>query len=72
MRRSSYLKRASRRFLEGTRYKSPVEAVEAGALSLNDWVRTLSEERDAERQYQEQRVRLRPHVTQGIIRSLRA
>jgi hypothetical protein len=72
MRRSSYLKRASRRFLEGTRYKSPVEAVEAGVLSLNDWVRTLSEEREVERQYQEQRIHLRPHIARGVMRSLRA
>ena len=72
MRRSSYLKRASRRFLEGTRYKSPVEAVEAGALSLNDWVRTLSEEREVERQFQEQRMQLRPHLARGTVRSLRA
>jgi hypothetical protein len=72
MRRSSYLKRASRRFLEGTHYRSPVEAVEAGALNLNDWVRTLSEERDEERQYQEERVQLRPQVARGVLRTLRA
>jgi hypothetical protein len=52
MRRTSYLKRAAKRFLEGTRMKTPVEAVEAGVCSLQDWVRVLAEEREIEQQYQ--------------------
>lgn len=55
MRRTSYLKRASRRFLEGTRFKSPVEAVEAGARTLGEWADVLSEERESENDYLRQR-----------------
>ena len=55
MRRTSYLKRASRRFLEGTRFKAPVEAVEAGERSLTDWAEMLAEEREAENEYLRQR-----------------
>lgn len=55
MRRTNYLKRASRRFLEGTRFKSPVEAVEAGARTLTEWADTLGEEREAENDYLRQR-----------------
>jgi hypothetical protein len=52
MRRSSYLKRASRRFLDGTKFKTPFEAVEAGARNLNVWSRLLAEEREIEEVYQ--------------------
>jgi hypothetical protein len=55
MRRTSYLKRASRRFLEGTRYKSPVEAVEAGARTLEAWADILGEEREVENEYLRER-----------------
>ena len=55
MRRTSYLKRAAKRFLDGTRMKTPVEAVEAGVCSLQDWVRVLAEEREVEQQYQLER-----------------
>jgi hypothetical protein len=55
MRRTSYLKRASRRFLEGTRFKAPVEAVEAGERSLTDWAEMLAEERETENEYLRQR-----------------
>lgn len=51
MRRTSYLKRASRRFLEGTRFKHPVEAVEAGERSLSAWAELLAEEREIELEY---------------------
>jgi hypothetical protein len=51
MRRTNYMKRAAKRFLAGTRMKTPVEAVEAGVCSLQDWVRVLSEEREVEQQY---------------------
>jgi hypothetical protein len=51
MRRSSYLKRASKQFLEGTRFKSPVEAVEAGVRSLYLWAELLRQEREAEQVY---------------------
>jgi hypothetical protein len=51
MRRTMYFKRASRRFLEGTKFKTPCEAVEAGVCSLEAWTRILSEEREIEAQY---------------------
>jgi hypothetical protein len=47
MRSVSYLKRASKRFLEGTRFRSPFEAVDAGVHSLERWVEVLAEEREA-------------------------
>jgi hypothetical protein len=50
------MKRASRRFLEGTRCKSPVEAVEQGIRSLAAWTVVLSEEREVELNYQRSRV----------------
>jgi hypothetical protein len=47
MRPTSYLRRASKRFLEGTRFRSPFEAVEAGVDTLERWVEVLAEEREA-------------------------
>jgi hypothetical protein len=57
MRRTSYMKRASQRFLEGTKFRSPFEAVEAGVRSLVDWTQLLAEERDSEMQYLQERPR---------------
>jgi hypothetical protein len=51
MRRLSYFKRASRRFLQGTRHRTPAEAVEAGTRTLEQWVTLLSEERELEALY---------------------
>jgi hypothetical protein len=51
MRRLSYFKRASRRFLHGTRHRTPAEAVEAGTRTLEQWVNVLSEERELENGY---------------------
>ena len=48
MRHTPYFKRAAKRFLAGTRYKNPFEAVEAGVLSLEAWSALLTEERDLE------------------------
>lgn len=48
MKHTSYLKRASKRFLAGTSYRSPVEAVEAGVRSLGEWAQMLEECRSAE------------------------
>ena len=48
MKRANYLIRASRRFLEGSRFKAPVEAVEAGERTLELWVSVLTEEREVE------------------------
>jgi hypothetical protein len=59
MRRLSYFKRASRRFLQGTRHRTPAEAVEAGTRTLEQWVTVLSEERELEGQFvQERKIRL--------------
>jgi hypothetical protein len=60
MRRLSYFKRASRRFLQGTRHRTPAEAVEAGTRTLEQWVSLLSEERELEGQYLQER-KMRQH-----------
>jgi hypothetical protein len=54
MRRSPHYKRASKRFLQGSRFKTPCAAVEAGARSLEEWSRLLLEERDLERALERQ------------------
>jgi hypothetical protein len=60
MKRTSYLKRASKRFLDGTKFKSPIAAVEAGVRSLESWVEILVEERENEtQQILEHRQRIR-------------
>jgi hypothetical protein len=46
MRRINYMRRAARRFLQGTRYRTPADAVEAGVKSLTEWVDTLNLERE--------------------------
>lgn len=73
MRRVSYLKRASRRFLAGTRFIAPIQAVEAGVRSLEEWASILTEERDYEFEYLRTRsIKRRQRRTQGrsgIIRS---
>ena len=48
MKRVNYMKRAAQRFLEGTRHRSPVEAVEAGVRTMGEWAEILAEEREAE------------------------
>jgi hypothetical protein len=48
MKRINYMKRATQRFLCGTKFRSPVEAVEAGERSLTDWAEMLAEEREFE------------------------
>ena len=65
MKRTSYLKRARRRFLEGTRCKSPLEAVEAGLRTLCQWADVLAEEREAENHHLLQRRNLERSATLG-------
>jgi hypothetical protein len=48
VRKQSYLTHATRRFLEGTRHNSPVDAVLAGVRTLDVWVSILDEERELE------------------------
>lgn len=55
MKKTSYLKRAAKRFLEGTACKSPIEAVELGLKTLGDWADTLAFERDLEQEGREPR-----------------
>ncbi len=55
MRRSAYYKRAAKRFLAGTRFKAPFEAVIAGAKTLEDWADALTLEREAEDNYEAER-----------------
>ena len=43
--RNKYYKRASRRFLSGTHFKTPCDAVEAGVKTLLEWTQVLEEER---------------------------
>jgi hypothetical protein len=57
MRTSPYFKRASKRFLAGTRFKTPCDAVEAGAKTLLEWSQVLEEERSLEMQVMAQRAR---------------
>jgi hypothetical protein len=54
MRRSPHYKRASKRFLTGSKFKTPFEAVEAGACTLEEWSRLLLEERELERAFEQQ------------------
>jgi hypothetical protein len=46
MKRINYMKRAAKRFLEGTKFRTPVDAVEAGARTLDQWADFLAEERE--------------------------
>lgn len=55
MKKTSYLKRAAKRFLEGTPCKSPIEAVELGLKTLGDWADTLAIERELEHESREPR-----------------
>ena len=41
-RSEGYLRAASRKFLEGTSFRSPVEAVESGAKSVLEWCDCLA------------------------------
>jgi hypothetical protein len=43
--RNKYYKLASQRFLAGTHFKTPCDAVEAGAKTLLEWTQVLEEER---------------------------
>jgi hypothetical protein len=49
MRKSSYLTRATRRFLERTNCVSPIHAVEQGKRSIEEWVDILQEEFEREK-----------------------
>jgi hypothetical protein len=49
MKKTAYLVRATKRFLEGTNCKSPIQAVEQGTKTLGDWIDTLSLEQEIER-----------------------
>ena len=46
MKHFNYITRASRRFLSGTPYRSPVDAVAHGVKSLEEWAKVLNEERE--------------------------
>lgn len=55
MRRCAYYKRAAKKFLAGTRFKAPFEAVMAGVKTLEDWADMLGLEREIEDQYDQER-----------------
>ena len=63
MKRVNYMKRATQRFLEGTKYRSPVEAVEAGLRTLGQWADILAEERELESQMHRERDGRRDRVS---------
>ncbi|NJK43968.1 MAG: hypothetical protein HC933_06485 [Pleurocapsa sp. SU_196_0] len=44
-----YIRRAARRFLEGTRCRTPEEAVRIGVRTLEGWTEILRFEREASR-----------------------
>ena len=46
MKKGNYMKRAAKRFLEGTSCRIPVEAVELGIKSLTEWADILNDERE--------------------------
>jgi exonuclease VII large subunit len=56
MRTSPYYKRASKRFLAGTRFKTPSDAVSAGVKTLLEWTQILEEERTLEMRMMAQRM----------------
>jgi hypothetical protein len=66
MRRSDYWKRASKRFLAGSRFKIPCEAVEAGTRTLEEWTRMLREEREIELAWRDAHAKPRPHKKHQI------
>jgi hypothetical protein len=70
MRTSVYYKRASKRFLTGTRFKNPCDAVEAGAKTLLEWTQVLEEERNQFLVIQEQSV-MRRQQRKPVVRQMR-
>jgi hypothetical protein len=54
-RRHCYMTRAKRRFLEGTRFRAPIDAVLAGVRTLENWATILEEEREWEAAHQRQK-----------------
>jgi hypothetical protein len=40
--KTNYLQEAKKRFLEGTKFRTPIEAVEAGHRSAGEWCDTLA------------------------------
>ena len=59
MRKTPHFKRASKRFLDGTRCKTPFEAVQTGIRTLEEWVTVLEEERIVEMEFVQARVHRR-------------
>ena len=59
MRRTPHFKRASKRFLNGTRCKTPFETVQTGIRTLEEWVAVLEEERLVEMEFMRARVHRR-------------
>jgi hypothetical protein len=48
MKKTAYLTRATKKFLEGTNCKSPIQAVEEGMKTLSDWIDAISLEQEIE------------------------
>lgn len=43
----NYLRRARKRFLVGTKHRTPLEAVTAGTRTIQEWADVLGREREA-------------------------
>jgi hypothetical protein len=71
MRTSPYYKRASKRFLAGTRFKTPCDAVGAGARTLHEWTQVLEEERSIELQKMAQRAQAHVPNHKRVARAAR-
>ncbi len=69
MKKTAYLIRATKKFLEGTNCKSPIQAVEQGIKTLSDWIDTISLEQEIEATQLE--VRRFQHRTSKIIVQLK-
>jgi hypothetical protein len=48
MKKTAYLARATQKFLAGTNCKSPIQVVEQGIKTLNDWIDAISLEQEIE------------------------
>lgn len=62
MKKTAYLTRATRRFLDGTNCKSPIQVVEQGIKTLSDWIETLSLEQELEAEQVESRRKQRKNI----------
>jgi hypothetical protein len=58
-----YLRRSKKRFLEGTRARTPFEAVASGARTLEQWADVLN----FEREFEIERLGLKPEARENLV-----